>query len=132
MTDALWPKRVLVVDDDEASRRLVEVALRRLDVEILLTGEPRAVVGLVRDLRPAVIVLDVMMPGLDGPMVAEKIRALAPESGGGAKIILWSALDAFQLQERAAACGADAVVLKVAGPAALVQEVGALLDLWHS
>ncbi|MCA9608071.1 MAG: response regulator [Myxococcales bacterium] len=132
MSDPTRPKHVLVVDDDEASRRLVEIALRRLDVEVVATGDPHQVIGLVRDLHPAVIVLDVMMPGLDGPMIAEQIRELAPEDARRAKILLWSALDAGELSARAERCGADAVVLKVAGPAVLVQEVGGLLDLWQS
>lgn len=132
MSEPLWPQRVLVVDDDEASRRLVEVALRGLDVEIELVDDPREVVALVRDLRPAVIVLDVMMPGLDGPMVAKQVREARVEGEPGPKIVLWSALDAADLSARARECGADSVVLKIAGPAALVQEVGALLELWQS
>lgn len=130
MSDVLWPKRVLVVDDDESSRRLVEVALRRLDVETVLCGDPEEVVDLVEALHPAVLVLDVMMPGLDGPMVATRVREAAGTPAP--KIVLWSALDHGELQARAKDCGADAVVLKIAGPAALVQEVGELLDLWQS
>ena len=132
MSERLWPARVLVVDDDDASRRLVEVALRGLDVEVVLCADPEEAIGLVRDLRPAVLVLDVMMPGLDGPMVAERVRAATEPGVAAPKIVLWSALDASQLTLRARACGADAVVLKIAGPAALVQQVGALLELWES
>jgi len=121
--------RVLVVDDDEASRRLVEVALRGLDVEIHTEDDPEAVADRVRELGPAVLVLDVMMPNLDGPMVVAQLREADVELP---KIVLWSALDAGRLQELGGEAGVDAVVLKIAGPAALVQEVGRLLELWQS
>jgi len=120
---------VLVVDDDEASRRLVEVALRGLDVEIHTEDDPEAVADRVRELGPAVLVLDVMMPNLDGPMVVAQLREADVELP---KIVLWSALDAGRLQELGGEAGVDAVVLKIAGPAALVQEVGRLLELWQS
>jgi len=130
MADESERLRVLVVDDDEASRRLVEVALRGLPVDVTLCADPAQVVDLVDELRPAVIVLDVMMPGLDGPMVVERVREA--DSEAAPKIVLWSALDTTALQEKGRATAADAVVLKVAGPAALVQEVGELLELWQS
>lgn len=130
MADASEPTYVLVVDDDAASRRLVELALRGLEVEVFTCDDPEAVSKMVRDLEPAVLVLDVMMPSLDGPHVVETLRAAGDLKMP--KVVLWSALDAPTLQVKGKSVNADAVVLKVAGPAALVQEVGRLLDLWHS
>jgi len=118
-----------VVDDDEASRRLVEVALRGLDVEVHTEDGPEDVVDRIRELAPAVVVLDVMMPKLDGPMVVERLREADLDLP---KIVLWSAVEAGRLQALGEQTGADAVVLKIAGPAALVQEVGRLLELWQS
>ena len=124
------PVRVLMIDDDPQLAELLAAYLRPHDV--LLTNAPDGVRGL-KALEGGgfdAVVLDVMMPGLDGPMVARRVREAA--GAPPPKIVLWSALDHGDLQARAKDCGADAVVLKIAGPAALVQEVGELLDLWQS
>ena len=67
--------RVLVVDDDASIRRLLDVTLRTegLEVETATDGHD----GLRRALSdpPDVVVLDVMMPGLDGWGVAERLAA---------------------------------------------------------
>ena len=67
--------RVLVVDDDASIRRLLEVTFRTegLDVETARDGRD----GLARALSdpPDVVVLDVMMPELDGWEVAERLAA---------------------------------------------------------
>ena len=119
MVDAL--PRVLVVDDDEASRRLVSVALRDHRVEVVSCADPTAVVDLVREWRPVAIVLDVMMPGLDGPGVIRRLRAA--DLDAPPRIVLWSAMAAGALARLAEECGADAVVLKIAGPRVLVDEL---------
>lgn len=113
--------RVLVVDDDEASRHLVEVALRGVEVEVVTCADPTAVLDLVREWAPFAIVLDVMMPGVDGATVVERIHEAELEKTP--KIVLWSALDSGALQRRAKECGADAVALKVAGPGVLVRQL---------
>lgn len=118
---------ILVVDDDEASRHLVELALRDLAVEVLTCGEPSAVLNLVIEKRPAAVVLDVMMPGLDGPTIVTQIRSAGLDVVP--KMVLWSAMGASELQEKARQCGADAIVMKVAGPSVLARQLATWLDL---
>lgn len=126
------PLRVLLVDDDRRLSEALVDYLRPHDVSLTWARDgSEGLEQLRRDTFDAVL-LDVMMPGLDGPMVAERVRAAAEPGLAAPKIVLWSALDASQLTARARACGADAVVLKIAGPAALVQQVGALLEVWQS
>ena len=68
--------RVLVVDDDDAIREIVEIALGTLagwDVETAGGGEEA--LQMARRHPPDGILLDVMMPGLDGPGVLRHLRA---------------------------------------------------------
>lgn len=78
--------------------------------------------------RPDLILLDVMMPGLDGPSLVELVRA-DPELAR-TRLVLWSALDRAELGRRAQACGADGSIEKVAGPRAAVDQICAWLLAW--
>src|SRR4051794_11044810 len=66
---------ILLVEDDRSARVALELALTRLghSVTVRETGE----LGLreVRERRPEIVVLDVMLPGIDGVEVCRRIRA---------------------------------------------------------
>lgn len=73
--------RVLVVDDDPVIVRLLEVNFRLEGFEVeVATGGERAV-ELARASRPDAVVLDVMMPGLDGREVHRRLREEAGLAG---------------------------------------------------
>lgn len=67
--------RVLLIDDEEDVRLLVRVALAAAGMEVVT--EPGGAAGIVRarDWRPDVILLDAMMPGMDGPATLAALRA---------------------------------------------------------
>jgi len=71
--------RIMVVDDDPAIRRLVEFAIPVDDFDVFSTGEPEEAVRLATSERPDALVLDVMMPGMDGFEVCRRVRTA---SGG--------------------------------------------------
>ena len=70
---AATPK-VLVVDDDPDALRLAETLLRRAGFEVLTAPDGAAGLALIRVERPAVVVLDLMMPGLHGFSVCEEVQ----------------------------------------------------------
>ncbi len=75
-------ERVLVVDDDEDIRAVTELSIRRIghwDVLLAASGEEALV--LARDQHPDVILLDTMMPVLDGPSTLAKLRAEPATAG---------------------------------------------------
>src|SRR5918911_1028417 len=65
--------RVLVIDDEAPIRLLCRVNLEAEKMEVLEAADGRTGLDLAREERPDVILLDVMMPGLDGWQVAEEL-----------------------------------------------------------
>jgi DNA-binding response OmpR family regulator len=66
---------VLLVDDDPVILRLLEVNFRLDGFEVSTASHGNEALDRVRQIRPDAVVLDVMMPGLDGYEVATHIRA---------------------------------------------------------
>ena len=65
--------RVLVVDDEAPIRLLCRVNLEAEGMEVLEASDGPSGLEMARDERPDVVLLDVMMPGLDGWRVAEEL-----------------------------------------------------------
>lgn len=68
-------QRVLVVDDDPSIRAMLEYTLSFEDFEVTSVGDGQAALDYLKFNRPDVLLLDVMMPAIDGIEVAKSIRA---------------------------------------------------------
>ncbi len=68
-------KRILVADDDPAIARLLERVLSR-DYDVATASDGRGALALASQVRPHLMILDVMMPGMDGFTLAAQIRSL--------------------------------------------------------
>jgi two-component system, OmpR family, response regulator len=58
--------KILIVDDEESLRALYSATLRRAGYEVLTAGNAKKAVELALSAKPALILLDVMMPSVDG------------------------------------------------------------------
>jgi len=65
---------VLVVDDDEDNVRILSLSLLRCDYEVRIARDGSTALTSVRQQRPDVILLDVMMPGMDGMQVLDRLK----------------------------------------------------------
>lgn len=65
---------ILIVDDDEDIRELVEMYLRKNNFRVITAADGTAVLDLITTDHPDLIILDVLMPGLDGFEVCQAIR----------------------------------------------------------
>lgn len=68
-------RRVLVADDDPDIRFLLEMTLEDGGYEVTLAGDGKTAVEVALDLRPELIVLDIMMPGIDGLCALRSLKA---------------------------------------------------------
>jgi two-component system OmpR family response regulator len=69
------PIRAVIVDDEESLTDLLSMALRYEGWDVKFAGDGMRALGIVREFRPDVIVLDIMLPGIDGMQVLSRLRA---------------------------------------------------------
>jgi len=116
---------VLCADDDEDILALVTLRLGRAGYDVVQATDGDQALRLARERRPAVAVLDVMMPGRTGLDVLRKLRA--DEATSGIHVILLSARAQQSDVESGLGAGADAYLAKPFRAAELVEKVGELL-----
>lgn len=68
-------KKVLIVDDDERNRKLLETLLRADGYLVAAVESGRATLSAVVNDRPDLILLDLMMPGMDGFEVVRRLKS---------------------------------------------------------
>jgi DNA-binding response OmpR family regulator len=117
---------VLVADDDDDILLLVTTRLKRDGFEVVSASSGDRALALARERKPALAVLDIGMPGLDGLEVLEQIRA--DEEIRGMLVLLLTAKAQESDVRRGYESGADAYVRKPFSPAELSKRVRELLD----
>ena len=119
------PKTVLVVDDDRPMRALCRVSLEEAGLRVLEAAGGEEALELVRDERPDLILLDIMMPGISGWEVTSAL--LADRSTDQIPIIFISARRELADRVRAFGLGAQDYVTKPFDPTALAKTVAKTL-----
>jgi DNA-binding response OmpR family regulator len=113
--------RVLAVDDDPTILRLLEVNLEMDGHEVHTATDGQDALDRVGEVLPDVVILDVMMPNLDGWQVCERLRA--DERFADLPVVFLSARAQESDLTRGDNAGADAYVTKPFDPLALVELV---------
>jgi two-component system, OmpR family, response regulator len=115
--------RVLVVDDEPSIADTIETALRYEGFEVATAPDGRAAFGLVTDFRPDLIVLDVMLPDVDGISIARRLRS----DGVEIPILFVTARDAPSDRIAGLTAGGDDYVTKPFTLAEVIARVHAIL-----
>ncbi len=113
---------VLVVDDDPHARRHARAVLAAAGYAPAATGEPGQVARLIEAKRPALVLLDLVLPGTDGIELMRTVPALAD-----LPVIFVSAYGRGETVARALEAGAADYLVKPFSPAELVARVGLAL-----
>ena len=114
---------VLVVDDDEAIRTALERALALEGFVVSVASDGRAALNAVTDDAPDLLVLDVVMPEVDGVAVTQTLR----DQGRQLPILILSALDEVNDRVAGLQAGADDYLVKPFAVDELVARLRALL-----
>ncbi|MFL5561913.1 MAG: response regulator [Gemmatimonadaceae bacterium] len=120
------PPRVLIVDDERKNRDLLEVMLGGQGYELATVTCGEDALAHVAGRLPDIILLDVMMPGMDGYTVATTLKADAATAH--VPIVLLTALDDRNSRAHGLNAGAEDVLTKPVNGAELRQKVRALLQ----
>jgi DNA-binding response OmpR family regulator len=101
------PPRILVVDDERPIREMLELGLGSRGFEVRAVADGQAAIPLVREWKPELIVLDVMMPKIDGLSMLPMLRRLTE-----APIVMLSAKGEVETRVAGLDRGADDYVAK--------------------
>ncbi len=115
--------RVLVVDDEDSITDLVATALRYVGFEVAVAANGRQALERAATFRPELVVLDVMLPDLDGFEVVRRLRA----DGVRVPIVFLTARDATEDKVAGLTIGGDDYVTKPFSLEELVARVRAVL-----
>jgi two-component system OmpR family response regulator len=115
--------RVLVVDDERNIAELVATALRYEGFDVDTAFDGRAAIDAVRHRAPQLLVLDVMLPDLDGFAVQERLRA----DGRRVPVLFLTARDSVEDRVRGLTLGGDDYLTKPFSIEELVARVRAIL-----
>jgi len=101
-------RRVLIVDDEPSLLRLLQVTLQGEGYEILLASDGQTALRRIREEEPDVVLLDVMMPVVDGWQVLESLDGLSPRP----RVICLTAKTSRRDQAKGWRLGADDYLTK--------------------
>ena len=117
------PARILVVDDEPTLTDLLQMALRYEGCEVRTAATGHAAVRSAKEFQPDAIVLDVMLPDLDGFEVLRRVRGQAPE----VPVLFLTARDAVEDRIAGLTAGGDDYVTKPFSLEEVVARLRALL-----
>ena len=121
------PKRILVVDDEFDNRELLEIILEREGYVMSMASSGDEALATIALDPPDLVLLDIMMPGMDGYQVVARIKS-NPLSQH-IPVLMVTALDAQTVRELARSAGAEDVLTKPVDRADLCARVRKLLRL---
>ena len=96
---------IIVVDDDARVGKMVDTVLRRKGYQVVTATDGSQALDYMEQVRPALVILDVMMPGLNGMQVCQKLRS--NDDLGTVPVLFLSGRSAVEDRIQAFQAGAD-------------------------
>lgn len=119
------PKKILIAEDEPSIVLSLEFLLRNAGYEVTVTRDGNEALRMSEREKPDLIVLDIMLPLLDGFEVCRRIRG--NETLGHTKILMLTARGHESAIEKSLALGADAYMTKPFSTRELVKKINELL-----
>ena len=116
-------ERLLLVDDEDNLRSMLEAALRHVGFDVHPVATGRDAIDAAGDVRPDLIVLDVMLPDIDGFEVMRRLRT----DGSRVPVLFLTARDATEDKVRGLTLGGDDYLVKPFSLEELVARINAVL-----
>ena len=120
-------KRILVVDDEMYIVNILDFTLATEGLDVVSAANGEEALRLAMEKTPDLVILDVMMPKIDGFEVCRALKA--KEETKNVPVILLTAKDRDTDKEKGKEAGADLYVTKPFSPTRLLDDVRALLQI---
>lgn len=114
--------KILVVDDDPAMRELLRVILEPASFDVLVAESGEQAILLTKEASPDLIILDLMMPDMDGWQVCKAIREFS-----NLPILILSALDSPGIVAETLNAGADDFLIKPVASSILLAHINKMV-----
>ncbi len=114
--------KILVVDDDPAMRELLRVILEPASFDVLVAESGEQAILLTKEASPDIIILDLMMPDMDGWHVCKAIREFS-----NLPILILSALDSPGIVAEILNAGADDFLIKPVASSILLAHINKMV-----
>lgn len=114
-------RRILVVEDHPTVREVLRILIGMEDYEVAVAGNGETGLVLAEAMRPDVVLLDVMMPGLNGLEVCRALKA----RNASTRVVMVSARTSEDDEREGRAAGADAYLHKPFSPLDVLEAVSA-------
>jgi CheY-like chemotaxis protein len=119
--------KVLVVEDDRSIQMVLELVLTRMSkCEVLVASEGRQGLAMIQEHKPDVVLLDLMLPGIDGFEICQ--HAKADEATRHIPIIFLTAQPQPSSVARAMALGAAGYIVKPFDPIKIIDQINEALS----
>jgi CheY-like chemotaxis protein len=119
-------KKILLADDSITIQKVIELTFSDEDFEVVTVGNGRLAIERVQDVRPDIVLCDIIMPEKDGYEVCDFIKR-SPALTHVPVLLLTGAFEPFD-QEKAARVGSDGFLAKPFEPQTLIAKVKDLLS----
>jgi len=100
--------RILIVDDETNVIRLLQKFLTSKDYDVCTAADGKTAIEKVKDLKPQVVLLDILMPGMSGMDVLKEIKRIEPDTA----VIMVTAVSDEELAKRSLQMGAFDYITK--------------------
>jgi DNA-binding response OmpR family regulator len=118
-------RTILVVDDDDDIRGLLRATIERGAHRVVEAADGEEALGVIGRAPPDLVLLDVNMPGVDGPGVCRRVKADAATRA--IKVLMLTAATGDEDRRRGLEAGADGYITKPFSPLSLLDRLGAHL-----
>jgi CheY-like chemotaxis protein len=120
---------ILCVDDNLDIRDLITLILEEEGYDLISSAEGDAALTLIKERKPALILLDVMMPGISGLDVLRTLRSHSDPSINQTPVIMITAKSQSSDIDEALGAGATSYIVKPFRPEALIEKVQKFLPI---
>ena len=119
-------KKILIADDEHKILMTLEYSFRKIGYDVFIARDGTEVLEILKSMTPDIILLDIMMPNLDGYSTLEEIKKI--DKMRQTKIIFLSAKTNPKDIEKGLDLGADAYVTKPYSIKKLIQQIEEMLE----